>query len=175
MQLVDCQLTVCAYHSVSLATLIHAFVHSRLDYCNGLFFGLPKYRLLKLQKVQNAAARVRAVGVREHITPILKKLHWLPVSSRITFKLLTIVHKCVHGSAPDYLCDLVRRPTPTERNLRSSETPTLVCPRVRTNSMRAFGNCAPALRNSLPHELRCIASPSAFRAKLETYFFRISY
>ena len=52
--------------------LIHSFVSSRLDFCNSLLYGLPKYEVNKLQNVQNAAARVIA-GLRkyDHISPTL--------------------------------------------------------------------------------------------------------
>ena len=61
--------------------LIHAFVSSHLDYCSGLLFGLPKYQLDRLKRVQNAAARVIFQIVKfNHITPALIDLHWLLIS-----------------------------------------------------------------------------------------------
>ena len=63
-------------------------VISRIDSCNALMFGLPNYMISKLQNVKNAAARV-IVGAQkyDHITPVLKNLHWLPVELRIVFKI----------------------------------------------------------------------------------------
>ena len=73
----------------SLLHLVHAFITSRLDYCNALLYGLPKEQIAKLQRVQNAAARViMDVGKYSHITPVLYELHWLPVQARIQFKIL---------------------------------------------------------------------------------------
>ena len=74
--------------------LIHAFVISRLDYCNSLFFGLSGYHLKKLQHIQNAAARLvvrRRIERHADMVPILQELHWLPVEFRIQFKLLSII------------------------------------------------------------------------------------
>ena len=67
--------------------LIHAFVGSRLDYCNSLLVGIPETSLAKLQIVQNIAARI-LTGTRkyDHMTPVLYKLHWLPVKYRIEYK-----------------------------------------------------------------------------------------
>uniref|UniRef100_M3XJ80 Reverse transcriptase domain-containing protein n=1 Tax=Latimeria chalumnae TaxID=7897 RepID=M3XJ80_LATCH len=62
----------------SLATLMHAFVSSRIDYCNALYAGLPLKLIRRLQLVQNSAARVvKNVSRFDHITPVLRELHWL--------------------------------------------------------------------------------------------------
>jgi len=68
-------------------TLVHAFVSSRLDYCNSVLAGVSGQLLHRLQVIQNAAARL-VTGVRkyERMTPVLRSLHWLPVRQRITFK-----------------------------------------------------------------------------------------
>ena len=75
------------YETVQI--LINAFVTSRLDYCNSLLYGLPATQLNKLQRVQNAAARLICIISRfDHITPNLIELHWLPIKYRINFKIL---------------------------------------------------------------------------------------
>ncbi len=72
--------------------LINTFVFSRIDYCNALLAGVSKATLSKLQLVQNSAARILTrTSAREHITPVLEKLHWLPVSFRIDFKILMLI------------------------------------------------------------------------------------
>jgi len=88
-------------------TLVHAFVSSRLDYCNVLLYGIGDGLLTKLQTVQNAAARV-VTGTKkfDHITPVLCQLHWLPVRQRITFKLAMIIFKCLRSLASSYLADV---------------------------------------------------------------------
>ena len=89
----------------SLKILVHAYITNRVDYCNSLLVGLPYDTLLKkLQSVLHASARLIS-GTRkfDHITPILKDLHWLPITQRIKFKTLLIVYKCLNGMAPPYL------------------------------------------------------------------------
>ena len=88
-----------------LEILMHAFISSRLDYCNILYTGLTQSNIHKLQMVQNAAARMlTGTKKREHITPVLAQLHWLPVKYRIDFKILLFVFKAVNGSAPPLYC-----------------------------------------------------------------------
>ena len=80
-------------------TLVHS-VMSRLDYCNSLLFNISKSKLFKLQKVQNAAAKlVVRCKKRTPISTTLKKLHWLRVESRIIFKLLLLMYKCINGQS----------------------------------------------------------------------------
>ena len=83
---------------------MHAFISSRLDYCNSLLYGINDGLLKKLQAVQNAAARVTTKTRKfDHITPVLRELHWLPVRKRIVYKLAVMVYKCLHRLAPPYL------------------------------------------------------------------------
>ena len=129
------------------ATLAHAYVRSRLDNGNALFCGLPQTPPSKVQRVQNAAARlVCLTGRREHITPVLKELHWLPVHQRISFKVLVLTYQPLHRTALQYMTDLLSQYQPT-RSLRSSDALLLTAPQSRLTSFgeRAFQHAAPRL------------------------------
>ena len=116
-------------------TLAHAFVSSRLDYCNSSLYGVNDGLLKKLHIVHNAAAHVvTAVRKFDHISPVLHELCWLPVRHRITIKLATIVYKCLHGLVPPYLADDCMPVTAVvgRRHLRSADSRCLVVPKTRT-------------------------------------------
>ena len=105
----------------SAEILVHAFITSRLDYCNGLLYGLPECLLNKLQRIQNDCARLI---FREqkfcHVTPLIKELHWLPIKYRIEFKILLITFKILNFLVPTYLSSLISHRLPSKYNLRNS-------------------------------------------------------
>ena len=108
--------------SESAAALVHAFITSLVDYCDSLYNGLPDYQLHKLQRVLNSSARLVLCAPRScHVTPLLRELHWLPIRSRIEFKLLLITFKVLKGLAPLYLSELISVLPPSSYNLRSEE------------------------------------------------------
>ncbi len=110
--------------------LVHAFMTSRLDYCNALLDGCPASSINKLKIVQNAAARVLTRSRKyDHITPILQSLHWLPIKFRISYKILLLAYKALNGLAPAYLTSLLSRYNPT-RSLRSQISGLLVVPTI---------------------------------------------
>ena len=144
-------------------TLVHAFIMFSIDYCNSVFVGLPIKSIQKLQYIQNSAARVLTHTKRSaHITPILFQLHWLPVLSRIKFKILLLTFKALHNLAPPYLRELLTSYTPS-RSLRSSCNNLLAVPRTRLSTLggRSFSAMAPKLWNSLPQSLRDCSSFSS--------------
>ena len=156
----------------STKTLVQTLVISRMDYCNSLLVNLPSRLIKKIQRAQNSAARLVArTPKRQHITPVLKQLHWLPVYARISFKVLLQTYKCLNGMAPSYLTELLS----TTRALRSnaSQVYTLQLRRFKRNKhgKRAFKVAAPYLWNSIPSNIRTASNITEFKSKLKTYLF----
>ena len=91
----------------SVVALIHAIVSRGLCYCNSLLFGISKELLHKLQRVQNMSARMITVTKKhDHITPFLKRVHWLTVEQRIMFKVLLFTFKVLNGAVPSYISEI---------------------------------------------------------------------
>ena len=154
--------------------LCQSMVLSRIDYCNSTLAGVSESSLDKLQLVQNRAARMVArTKVRDRVTPVLMKLHWLPVRQRIKYKVLVLVFRAFHGLAPLYLNALVKSYVPS-RTLRSQSRFLLTVPsyRLKTFGGRAFSTCAPKLWNNLTPSLRQETDFHSFRKNLKTHLFR---
>ena len=158
-------------------SLCQSTVIARLDYANVLLYGLPKSLLRRLQLVQNTCARlVTRTRRRESISPVLVELHWLPVESRIQYKVLLYTYKALHGLAPQYISDLLQEYKP-RRTLRSSSQSRLVVPKSRTVTYgsRSFSVAAPMLWNQLTEELKSARTLGSFKKQLKTYLFRLAH
>ena len=156
---------------------INAFVISRLDNCNSLMYGLPKYLIDRVQHVFNCAAKLITLSKKyDHVTPLLIELHWLPVEYRIIFKILLITFKILNGIAPNYLKDLLEPYVP-RRTLRSMSKLRLVEPsyKLSTYGFRASSVCAPSLWNGIPLEIRQSNSVSVFKKNLKTHLFKQAF
>ena len=88
--------------------MVHAFVTSRMDYCNSILYGASAVHIRPLQNVFNAAARlIIHKGKYDRITAAIRdSLHWLPVQQRTEYKICVLVYKCLHQAAPIYLSEL---------------------------------------------------------------------
>ena len=159
-------------------SVIHAYVTSKIDQNNCLLLGAPDNLISKIQKVQNAAAKVILRRKKfDHVTPLLKELHWLPVPQRITFKTLLLTYKALNNEAPSYLSDLLLMHNPG-KNLRSSCDPILLNipkSRLKTFGDRAFSVAAPHLWNTLPLHIRSSKSTAVFKRNLKTHLFNLAY
>ena len=155
-------------------TLVHAFIASKLDHMNAILYGIPKYLLNKYQRIQNNAARIVTKSkCRDHITPILAQLHWLPVDKRVEYKILLTTFKALHGLSPGYIRDLIE-PYQPPRSLRSLDLHMLRQPRSRTKSYgdKSFSVSAPRLWNKIPLHLRRNTELESFKSDLKTHLFQ---
>jgi hypothetical protein len=159
--------------------LVTCFVFARLDYCNAVLTGLPRCDLDRLQAVQNAAVKLIS-GARkfDHVTPLLRERHWLPVEHRITFKIAVMTYKCVHGMTADYLADYIRPPSSAATNLRlrSTSSGRLFVPRTKTAAGdQSFAVAGPRLWNSLPASVTSAGFLTIFKRQLKTFLFNTAY
>ena len=135
--------------------LVCSLVMPRLDYGNISLYGVAESLLDKLQRVQNAAGRLVVQCPRtDHITPVLYDLHWLPIRSRIMYKMLVTTFRALHHEAPAYITEMLIPYTPS-RTLRSLNTALLTVPATSTHyGDRAYSVAAPRMWNELPLKIK---------------------
>jgi len=157
-------------------SLVHAFVTTKLDHNNSMLYGCSKALKVKLQKVQNAASKLVTKKQKfDHVTPILRELHWLPVEQRIIFKIALLVYKCLQGIGPSYLTELLEKYEPG-RDVRSAQGNTLRVPRLKlTYGVRSFSHAGPIVWNSLPLSIRKCETVSSFKKHLKTHLFTLAF
>ena len=146
-------------------TLVCSLVLSKLDYCNSLYYGTNAILLKKLQYAQNCAARlIYKLRKYDHVSDIFTDLHWLPIKSRIIFKILLFVHKSMYSTSPDDINNLLMIESTRTFDLRI----------VKTNSVygdRAFSAAAGRLWNPLPRYLKIEPCVEKFKKLLKTHLF----
>ena len=166
--------------STATATLVSAFVLSRIDYCNSLLFVSTHDVTSNLQRIQNYAARViLRLPMSSSITIHLKSLHWLPFKVRSTYKIACLCYHCHSSTAPSYVTDMLHKKPLHTRNTRSSSytMPLLNRPAHSKATLgdRSFSFASSSVWNSIPNDVRCAPSLSSFKSRLKTYLFRSVY
>ena len=148
--------------------LVHSVISSRLDYCNCVFMNINKQHINKLQRVQNAAARlVLGKRKRDSATQALRQLHWLNVDARIVFKVLLLVYKMLYGMIP---IDLGLRYKVF--NGRPDKVLLLQTPNFKTaHGKRIFAYHASRLWNALPANVRSEENVDKFKKSVKTILF----
>ena len=159
----------------TLHSVVRALVLSRLDYGNALLYGAKSKDLDRLQSLQHKAVKlIFSAARRDSPSPLMHKLHWLPVRERINFKVCLYIFKCLEGSAPEYLINLISLRQPhTGPVTRSSMDKTQITTYVGRNKIgdRAFQAAAPRLWNCLPRNIREACSVTSFKKLLKSHYY----
>ncbi len=160
-----------------LIKLVNALVLPQIDYCIASLTGISKLQSDRLQRVLNASARLIFNSGRYcSISPLLQSLGWLPISSRIEYRLAVLAHSCVNGRAPDYLQHEITPVSslPNRSRLRSSKSMALVVPPVRRPTLggRSFRSAAAMVWNSLPPQILSVDNPCLFKRAVKDHFLK---
>jgi len=157
-------------------TVACSMVQGRLDYCNSLLHLSPSANLHKLQRIQNSLARIVTGKHRhEHITPVLARLHWLPVKYRVHFKLAVITFNALTRQQPSYLAELLSVHVP-RRDLRSGNYQRLLIPRNKLKfTDRAFSHAAPTIWNGRPTSVTSSSTLEHFKQSLRTKLYNRAF
>ena len=158
--------------------LVNALVTGKLDFMNGLLYGLPDCLLNKLQRVHNVAAKIIKCAPRSaSTTQLLIDLHWLPIKYRIIFKIVLTVFKALKSHEPRYIYDMLEEYKSSHAGLRSEGKLLLRVPtsRTKTNGDRCFPFAGLYLWNKLPLDVRASESVAVFKKRLKAHYFFLAY
>ena len=161
--------------STTSATLVSAFVLSRIDYCSSLLFGSTHDVTSHLQQIQNYAARViLCLPMLSSIITHLESLHWLPVKVRSTYKIACLCYHCHSSTAPSYVADMLHK-KPSHTRITRSSSCTMPLLNRPAHSKATLGDrsfsFASSVWNSIPNDVRCAPSLSSFKCRLKTFLF----
>ena len=157
-------------------TIAASLVGSRLDYANSILYGSSKHNIARVQRIQNALAKV-VIGScpTGHSNSRLQILHWLPIEYRIQYKLAVLTFNARTSTSPYYLSSLINNYHPS-RSLRSSNRHLLDVPRSKSVfSSRGFRTAGPQIWNNLPDSVRQSESINVFRTNLKTSLFQSAF
>ena len=159
--------------STATATLVSAFVLSRIDYCTSLLFGSTHDVTSHLQRIQtNAAQVILRLPKSSSITTHLKSFHWLPVKVRSTYKIACLCYHCHSSTAPSYVADMLHR-KPSHTCITRSSSYTMPLPNRPAYSKATLGDCsfsfASSFWSSIPNDVRCAPSLSSSKSRLKKY------
>ena len=142
------------------STIIHTFISCRLYYCNSILYNVPRSKTDRLQRLQNQCARILSKSPRrEHITPVLKKIHWLKIQYRIICNILMLTYKSYYNMAPPYLCELINQNESHVNTCLGTDHHQLIMPPIskdcsNTFLERSFIYAAPCEWNKLSEHIR---------------------
>ena len=170
-----CISSICRFLTEDTAkTLFISYILSRLDYCNCLLMGTPNSVIKPLQQVKNfAAGLILLAPHHHHSTPLLKKLHWLPISGLIKYEVVCMCFSAINGSGPAYPSELLHVYTLSCTLCSSSDTCMLKIQQYKrkTHGFRTFSCFATHIWNSLQQDFRHCSTLSFFKAKLKSFLF----
>ena len=146
-----------------------------MDYANGILLNVPDITIKPYQWLQNMSAKIILNRTKHSsTTEALKILYWLPVRARINFKILSLTHQCIHGTAPDYLKSLINLRIPRRSlwsNLNSEYSLETPFNKHKTFGDRSFSGGAPSLWNELPHHIKAMSNHSDFKQQCKMFLF----
>ena len=169
-------------------SVANALVGSRIDYCNSLLDSISDLDMKRLRSIQYALCRIinrTSRYSKEHMTPHLKSLHWLPIRQRIDFKWFLLIYKFLNTGSPSYLRDYFV-PHTSKISTRRSDSDKLYLNRdvvpfdrklhkSKLHYDHSFCISGPVRWNSLPDNIRCAPSTHCFRSKLKSFLFNNAF
>ena len=166
--------------STATATIVSAFVLTRIDYCNSLLFGSTHDVTSHLQRIQSYAARViLRLPKSSTMTTHLKSLHWLPFKVRSIYKIACLCYHCHCSPASSYVADILhKKPSHTRITRSSSYTMPLLNTLAHSKATigdRSFSFTSSSVWNFILNDVRCAPSLSSYKSRLKTYLFRLVY
>ena len=160
-----------------LKTLVHAYITSRIDFCNSLLVGSTQKQLSRLQVLHNSSARMLTnTSKYDSISPILYQLHWLPIKFRILFKVLTMAHKFIYGiNTPSYINLQIKKPQRVTRAASYAELSCPETPRLKSVGYKSLYFSIATEWNKLPGYMRNEHSFNMFKTALKTHLFELAF